>query len=79
MNSRVDRAKSEIDELATAACDPLRLKTAAFRKRKARAIRRKANLARAVRAHFEELLLLESRLEISKLRTYPTLTTRLKM
>nr|XP_031847353.1 cilia- and flagella-associated protein 43-like [Nomia melanderi] len=79
MNLRIDRERAEIDELATAARDPLRSRAAAFRKRRVRAIRRKASLARAVREHFEELLLLESRLEISKLRTYPTLTTRLKI
>ncbi|XP_076296042.1 cilia- and flagella-associated protein 43 [Lasioglossum baleicum] len=78
LKHRIQKTEAETDRMAAAITrDPLRVKTAGFRERKMRAIARKASLARAVRSNFEELTTLENHLEISKLRTYPTL--RLKM
>ncbi|XP_076651468.1 uncharacterized protein LOC143358312 isoform X2 [Halictus rubicundus] len=84
LKSRIEETEAEMDRMAAAAAaatttttkttrNPLRVRTVGFRERKMRAIARKANLARAVRSNFEELTALESRLETSKLRTYPTL------
>ncbi|XP_076629987.1 cilia- and flagella-associated protein 43 [Colletes latitarsis] len=69
----IERSKTETDELRVAARDPLRSKAAAFKRKKMRAITRKARLARTIRENFEDLLTLHSQLEISKLRTFPTL------
>ncbi|XP_043265656.1 cilia- and flagella-associated protein 43-like [Colletes gigas] len=69
----IERSKTERDELRVAARDPLRSKAAAFKRKKMRSITRKARLARTIRENFEELLILHSQLEVSKLRTFPTL------
>ncbi|XP_033342623.2 cilia- and flagella-associated protein 43 [Megalopta genalis] len=77
LKHRVQESEAETNRLTVAARDPFRLQAVAFRERRMRAVTTKAKLARTIRSNFEELLVLESRLEISKLRTYPTL--RLKM
>ncbi|XP_054007643.1 cilia- and flagella-associated protein 43-like [Hylaeus anthracinus] len=69
----IERSTTERDKLVVATSDPLRSKAAAFQRKKMRAIRRKTRLARTIRDNLEELLVLHSRLEISKLKTYPTL------
>ncbi|CAD1472325.1 unnamed protein product [Heterotrigona itama] len=71
--NEIDRSLIEKENLIIASRDPLRLRVTAFRKCRLRAIRRKARLAREVRDNSEQLSILETRLEISKLRTYPTL------
>ena len=71
--NNTDRSLIENENLIIASRDPLRLRVAAFRRCRLRAIRRKARLAREVRDNSEQLSILETRLEISKLRTYPTL------
>ncbi|XP_078038699.1 cilia- and flagella-associated protein 43 [Augochlora pura] len=77
LKHRVRETEAETDQLTVATRDPSRLRAVAFREKRMRAVTTKAKLARRIRSNFEELLTLESRLEISKLRTYPTL--RLKM
>ncbi|CAL7938344.1 unnamed protein product [Xylocopa violacea] len=76
LTEKIHRSKTERDDLLMAARDPARLRVAAFRRRKVRAIRRKACLARQIRTSLEQLSILKCRLEISKLKTYPTLRLR---
>ncbi|XP_076759574.1 uncharacterized protein LOC143428525 [Xylocopa sonorina] len=76
LTEKIHRSKTERDDLLMAARAPARLRVAAFRRRKVRAIRRKACLARQIRYSLEQLSILKCRLEISKLRTYPTLRLR---
>lgn len=73
LNGKIERSRTERDELLAAMRGPLRSKATAFQRNKMRSIRRAVRLARTVRANFEELVVLRSRVEISKLRTYPTL------
>lgn len=73
----IDQSSIRRDEFITELRDPLRLNVAAFRTRKIRAIRKRARLARQIRDNFERLSILKNILEISKLRTYPTLKFKL--
>lgn len=74
---RIAQSESKRDQLVAATRDPLRLRNIAFQRKKMRSITRKATLARTIRANLEQLLDLKSRLEVSKLRTYPTLRLKL--
>lgn len=74
---KINQSSIQRDEFITALRDPLRLNVAAFRTRKIRAIRKRARLARQIRDNFERLSILKNILEISKLRTYPTLKFKL--
>lgn len=74
---RIDQSSIRRDEFITELRDPLRLNVAAFRTRKIRAIRKRARLTRQIRDNFERLSILKNILEISKLRTYPTLKFKL--
>lgn len=71
--NKIYRSLIEKENLVIASRDPLRLRNTVSRKYRLRAIRRKARLTREVRNNSEQLSILEARLEISKLRTYPTL------
>ncbi|KOC59156.1 WD repeat-containing protein 96 [Habropoda laboriosa] len=73
LTEEIDRSIAERCELADASRDPLRSRVAVFQRRRIKAIRRKARLARLIEENAEELSSLKNRLEISKLRTYPTL------
>ncbi|XP_076678258.1 uncharacterized protein LOC143374208 [Andrena cerasifolii] len=74
---RITRSESKRDQLVVSTRDPLHLRNIAFQRKMMRSITRKATLARTIRANLEQLLDLKSRLEVSKLRTYPTLRLKL--
>ncbi|CAK9824827.1 Cilia- and flagella-associated protein 43 [Anthophora retusa] len=76
LTKEMDRSMAKRYELDDASRDPLRLKDTVFRRRKIKAIRRKARLTRLVKENAEELSKLKNHLEISKLRTYPTLRVK---
>ncbi|CAK9794626.1 hypothetical protein ANTPLA_LOCUS54 [Anthophora plagiata] len=76
LTKEIDRSMAKRYELEDASRDPLRSKDTAFRTRKIKAIRRKARLMRLVKENAEELSKLKNHLEISKLRTYPTLRAK---
>ncbi|XP_026674066.1 uncharacterized protein LOC113465032 [Ceratina calcarata] len=76
LEERIARARVERDDLSVATRDPFRRRINVFRRRKMRAIKRKACLARRLRHNLLQLSILENYLEVSKLRTYPTLRFR---
>lgn len=76
LTEKIAKSKAERDNLIASTSDPLRIRNTIFRRKKMRAITRRASLVRNIRENLEALLDLKSRLEVSKLRTYPTLKLR---